>query len=179
MVFVILSLRIDTLVFYFPYVKDGYITLWNILAGGVFILAALTDLLDGYIARRSKLVTSAGKFIDSLADKLLIIIVIVALLGLRLIPVWASALIITREFLLARLRHVGSINGISTPVSYGGKLTTVFQTTALGFLIFKMPGGTVLIWLATLLTTWTGITAAVPLCKQLSEKWKKDIVGNG
>jgi len=107
---------------------------------------------------------------EKFIDKILVIIVMVALFGLQLIPAWAVAVVITREFVVARMRQLASANGILTPGSYGGKLTTVFQIMALGFLIFKIPGGMILIWAAILLTVWTGITTLVLLYRQLSKK---------
>jgi CDP-diacylglycerol--glycerol-3-phosphate 3-phosphatidyltransferase len=140
------------------------------LAAGVFIVAALTDSLDGYIARRHKLVTTLGKFIDPLADKVLVIAAMVALVELQRIPAWIVVVIITREFVVTGLRLVASAEGVVIAASRGGKIKTVFQIIALSLLILKLPGGMALMWVATFLTVWSGMEYLIGGAKMLIEE---------
>ena len=129
----------------------------DILAGAVFVVAALTDSFDGYIARRHRLVTTLGKFIDPLADKVLVIAAMIALVELHRIPAWIVLVIITREFVVTGLRLVAAAEGVVIAASRGGKIKTVFQIVALTMLILKIPGGMVLMWIAMALTVWSGM----------------------
>ena len=129
----------------------------DVLAGAVFIIAAITDSLDGYIARKHRLVTTLGKFIDPLADKVLVIAAMIALVDLHRVPAWIVLVIITREFVVTGLRLVAAAEGVVIAASKGGKIKTVFQIIALSMLILQVPGGTLLIWIAMLLTVWSGM----------------------
>ncbi|NLL36108.1 MAG: CDP-diacylglycerol--glycerol-3-phosphate 3-phosphatidyltransferase [Fretibacterium sp.] len=129
----------------------------DILAGGVFIVAAITDSLDGYIARKRRLVTNLGKFIDPLADKVLVIAAMLALVELHRIPSWIVLVIITREFVVTGLRLVAAAEGVVIAASKGGKLKTVLQIVALTLLILKVPGGMIVMWAAMILTVWSGM----------------------
>jgi len=139
----------------------------NLLAGGAFALAMLTDLLDGLIARRRGLVTRFGRFIDPLADKVLVLASIIALLGQQRIPAWIAAAIVLREFVVARIRLAAAAEGLETPVSRGGKVCTVLQMAAVLLLILGLPGGTAAIHAAALLTAWTGIAVVADLCLRM------------
>ena len=156
LVLLFLSLRIDR-VPYLPDLGEGRMTWGDLLAGGVFIVAALTDSLDGYIARKHKLVTTMGKFIDPLADKVLVIAAMVALVELQRVPAWMVVVIITREFVVTGLRLVASAEGVVIAASPRGKIKTVFQIVAISLLIFRLPGGIALMWLAMFLTVWSGM----------------------
>ena len=129
----------------------------DLLAGLVFVIAALTDSLDGYIARKHRLVTNMGKFIDPLADKVLVIAAMIALVELHRIPAWIVLVIITREFVVTGLRLVAAAEGIVIAASRGGKLKTVLQVVALTMLILRAPGGMLLMWAAMILTVWSGM----------------------
>ena len=129
----------------------------DLLAGLVFVIAALTDSLDGYIARKHRLVTNMGKFIDPLADKVLVIAAMIALVDLHRIPAWIVLVIITREFVVTGLRLVAAAEGIVIAASRGGKLKTVLQVVALTMLILRAPGGMLLMWAAMILTVWSGM----------------------
>ena len=141
LVLLFLSLRISTPVPYMPDMGEGSPTWGDFLAGGVFIVAAITDSLDGYIARKHKLVTTLGKFIDPLADKVLVIAAMVALVELQRIPAWIVVVIITREFVVTGLRLGASAEGVVIAASRGGKVKTVFQIVAISLLILNLPGG--------------------------------------
>jgi CDP-diacylglycerol--glycerol-3-phosphate 3-phosphatidyltransferase len=99
----------------------------DIAAAAVFILAAATDKLDGYVARRNKQVTTLGQFLDPLADKLLIAAALIALVSQGRIAAWVAMLIIGREIAVSVLRIVGVSQGVSIPADKYGKLKTVLQ----------------------------------------------------
>jgi CDP-diacylglycerol--glycerol-3-phosphate 3-phosphatidyltransferase len=99
----------------------------DIAAAAVFILAAATDKLDGYVARRNKQITTLGQFLDPLADKLLIAAALIALVSQGRIAGWVAMLIIGREIAVSVLRIVGVSQGVSIPADKYGKLKTVLQ----------------------------------------------------
>jgi CDP-diacylglycerol---glycerol-3-phosphate 3-phosphatidyltransferase len=103
------------------------ITYSEIIATFVFILAASTDGLDGYIARKNKLVTNLGKFLDPLADKLLITAVLISLVEMQRLDAWVAILIVSREFAVTGLRLVAAAEGQIIAASKLGKIKTVIQ----------------------------------------------------
>ncbi|MDR2175988.1 MAG: CDP-diacylglycerol--glycerol-3-phosphate 3-phosphatidyltransferase [Synergistaceae bacterium] len=170
LVLLFLSLGISSPVpFLSDLLEDGP-TWGDLLAGGVFITAAITDSLDGYIARKHKLVTTLGKFIDPLADKVLVIAAMVALVELQRIPAWIVVVIITREFVVTGLRLVAAAESVVISASRGGKLKTVFQVAALSLLILKLPGGMTLMWAAMFLTVWSGMEYLIDGARMLMEE---------
>ncbi len=129
----------------------------DILAGVVFILAALTDTADGYIARKKGMVTNLGKFIDPLADKILVIAALISLVELQRLPAWIVVVIISRDFIVTGVRMAAAAEGIVIAASKGGKVKTVSQIIAICLLIFNLPGGMAAMWLALFLTVWSGM----------------------
>ena len=129
---------------------------WISLA--IFIVASLTDLLDGHIARKHNLVTNFGKFMDPLADKLLVCSAMICLVELGRIPAWIVIVIISREFIISGFRLIASDNGRVIAASYWGKFKTTFQMLMVIVLILdiQMPFfqilGTVLTYVALILT---------------------------
>ena len=99
----------------------------DIAAAAVFILAAATDKLDGYVARRNKQITTLGQFLDPLADKLLIAAALIALVSQGRIAAWVAMVIIGREIAVSVLRIIGVSQGVSIPADKYGKLKTVLQ----------------------------------------------------
>ncbi|MCR5755298.1 MAG: CDP-diacylglycerol--glycerol-3-phosphate 3-phosphatidyltransferase [Acetatifactor sp.] len=99
----------------------------NLAALGIFIVASLTDLLDGKIARKYNLITNFGKFMDPLADKLLVCSALIALTEMGRIPAWVVIIIISREFVISGFRLIASDNGVVIAASYWGKFKTTFQ----------------------------------------------------
>jgi CDP-diacylglycerol--glycerol-3-phosphate 3-phosphatidyltransferase len=117
---------------------------WYILGLVTFILAAISDWLDGYLARKMGLVTSLGKLLDPLADKVLVAVAFVFFSADGLCPVWVTSLIIAREFLVTGLRQVAVEKGIVIAADHLGKWKTTFQLsygiTCLVWLIFDATG---------------------------------------
>lgn len=97
------------------------------IAVGIFIVASLTDMLDGKIARKYDLVTDFGKFMDPLADKLLVCSAMICLIELDKLPAWIVVIIISREFIISGFRLIASDNQVVIAASYWGKFKTVFQ----------------------------------------------------
>ena len=123
----------------------------------IFCVASLTDMLDGKIARKYNLVTNFGKFMDPLADKLLVCTALICLTSMNRLNVIVVLVIIAREFIISGFRLVASDNGIVIAASYWGKFKTVSQMALIIVLIMDLGGvwnvvGTVLIWVALLLT---------------------------
>lgn len=108
------------------------------IAVGIFAIASLTDLLDGKIARKYNLVTDFGKFMDPLADKLLVCSAMIALIELNRIPAWIVIVIIAREFIISGFRLVAADNGIVIAASYWGKFKTTFQMLMVILLIMNL-----------------------------------------
>lgn len=112
----------------------------NIIALAVFIIASLTDLADGKIARKYNMVTNFGKFMDPLADKLLVCSALIALTELKRIPAWIVIIIIAREFIISGFRLVASDNGVVIAASYWGKFKTTFQMVMVCLMLINVPG---------------------------------------
>ena len=130
---------------------DKYIAL------AIFIIASLTDTLDGYLARKNHQVTNFGKFMDPLADKLLVSAAMICLIELGKIPSWVVIVIISREFIISGFRLVASDNGIVIAASWWGKIKTVSQIIMIVLLIADLGESfavleTVFIYLALVLT---------------------------
>lgn len=132
---------------------------WIALA--IFIIASLTDMLDGKIARKYNLVTNFGKFMDPLADKLLVCAALIVLVEMERIPSWIVILIISREFIISGFRLIASDNGVVIAASYWGKFKTTFQMVMICMMIVEdMPfwgawftvATDIIMWIALALT---------------------------
>ena len=110
---------------------------WIALA--IFIIASLTDLLDGKIARKYNLITDFGKFMDPLADKLLVCSAMICLVSLGRIPAWIVIVIIAREFIISGFRLIAADNGRVIAASYWGKFKTTFQMVMVILMIADIP----------------------------------------
>lgn len=132
------------------------VNIGDLLAGLVFIVASVTDAADGYVARKHGLVTNLGKFIDPLADKIMVVAALVALVELQRVPAWAVVIIVAREFTVTGLRMIAASEGIVIAASTGGKLKTVMQIIAIILLIFNIRHGMWAMWAAVILTVWSG-----------------------
>ena len=128
----------------------------NWIALAIFIAASLTDLLDGKIARKYNLVTNFGKFMDPLADNLLVCSALICLVELSRIPSWMVVIIIAREFTISGFRLIAADNGVVIAASYWGKFKTTFQMIAVCLMIANIPVlsllTTVITWIAVILT---------------------------
>ena len=126
------------------------------VAAAIFIIASLTDMLDGKIARKYNLVTNFGKFMDPLADKLLVCSALICLVELKELPAWMVIVIISREVIISGFRLVASDNGVVIAASYWGKFKTTFQMIAVVLLIVGIPAlsmvTTAVVWIALVLT---------------------------
>jgi CDP-diacylglycerol--glycerol-3-phosphate 3-phosphatidyltransferase len=135
-----------------------------VVAAAVFVLASLTDMVDGIVARRQNMVTNFGKFLDPLADKLLIGSVLIMLADLHWVPAWIVVVIVCRELTVTGLRAAAMEQGMVLAADRFGKLKTILQTVALIPLILHFPlfgldpeglGG-VLLYLALFMTVFSG-----------------------
>ena len=134
------------------------ISLGDLLAGIVFIIASLTDAADGYIARKRGIVTNLGKFIDPLADKILVVAALISLVELQRLPAWMVVIIVSREFIVSGVRMVAASDGIIIAASKGGKIKTVTQIVAICLMIFNVPYIAIpAMWLAMILTVSSGM----------------------
>ncbi len=122
----------------------------------IFIVASLTDLLDGKIARKYNLVTNFGKFMDPLADKLLVCSALICLVEMAKLPAWMVIIIIAREFIISGFRLIASDNGVVIAASYWGKFKTTFQMVMICLLIADIAAiqtiTNVITWAALILT---------------------------
>lgn len=134
---------------------EGY---GNYIAVAIFIIASFTDFLDGYLARKHNLVTNFGKFMDPLADKLLVCSALICLVETGQLPSWVVVIIISREFIISGFRLIASDNGVVIAASYWGKFKTVSQMFMVITLILNFPNpifqtlGTILIYVALALS---------------------------
>lgn len=151
----------------------------NILACVVFVVACLSDFLDGYLARKLKLVTNFGKFMDPIADKLLVCSALICFVDLKYMPSWIVIIIIAREFIINGFRLIASDNGVVIAASYWGKFKTTFQMIACILLILQLPFGwadvaeQIFIYLALAFTVISLVDYLWKNRKVLSEKKEK------
>jgi CDP-diacylglycerol---glycerol-3-phosphate 3-phosphatidyltransferase len=144
-------------------------------AAAVFALAAVTDWLDGYLARRMGIVTVFGKFLDPIADKLIVMAALIMILPFGRVPAWMVLVILGREIIITGLRGIASSEGIVISASDLGKFKTIFQIVAIIALLLHYNYnwffgiqhsllqvnmhniGMFYLWIATLLTVWSGV----------------------
>ena len=128
----------------------------NYFAAFIFVLASATDFFDGYIAREFDQITVMGKILDPLADKMLTLAGFLGLMMQGVASPWAIYLIITRELFITGLRVSAISENIDISASWMGKVKTVVQMVAIGFLLMHWPGGALLLWIAVGLTLYSG-----------------------
>lgn len=151
----------------FPHIRieQFSITYNQIIAALIFIVAASTDSLDGYIARKRKLVTNLGKLLDPLADKLLVSAVLVSMVEMDKLGAWIVIVIISREFAVTGLRQIALLEGIVMAASKWGKWKTAAQITAIialllnnfPFAFINFPFDVITSWIAAIITVYSGI----------------------
>lgn len=128
----------------------------------IFLIASVTDFFDGYIARAWNQITTLGKILDPLADKMLMLAGFLGLMLLDRASAWAIYLILSREFFITGLRVVAISENRDVSASFMGKVKTVFQMIAIGFLIMNWRGetffylGEILLWISVILTLYSG-----------------------
>jgi len=155
-------------------------------AAVVFALASITDWLDGYLARRMGIVTVFGKFLDPIADKLIVMAALIMILPFNRVPGWMVLVILGREIIITGLRGIASSEGIVIPASELGKFKTIFQIVAILGLVLHYDYnwffgiahplttvnmhnvGMFYLWIATLLTIWSGVDYLVRFVKVIS-----------
>ncbi|MFZ2178138.1 MAG: CDP-diacylglycerol--glycerol-3-phosphate 3-phosphatidyltransferase [Rhodococcus sp. (in: high G+C Gram-positive bacteria)] len=147
------------------FVGDGHSTTWRLVATGVFAVAAVTDRIDGQLARKYGLVTDFGKLADPIADKALIGAALVGLSILGDLPWWVTVVIAVRELGITLLRFAVLRHGV-IPAGRGGKLKTLVQTFAIGVYLLPLPEGfevvgAILMGVAVFLTVATGLDYVV------------------
>ncbi|MFB4211189.1 CDP-diacylglycerol--glycerol-3-phosphate 3-phosphatidyltransferase [Shouchella sp. JSM 1781072] len=136
-----------------------------LIAAFIFIIAAGTDWLDGYYARKLNLITSFGKFIDPLADKLLVTAALIGLVEVQFIPAWIAIVIISREFIVTGIRLVAAAEGDVIAASNLGKWKTLTQMIAIiatllhniPFSALSFPFADLMLYVAAILTIWSGV----------------------
>ena len=134
------------------------------IAGIIFIVASLTDALDGFIARKYDLISNFGKLMDPLADKILVLSALVCLVELGHIQGWMAIVMLAREFLITGLRSVAVSEGVVIAADFSGKLKTVLQMVAIIAILFQnqpfegmgFPMAAVLLWAALVMTVYSG-----------------------
>lgn len=131
----------------------------NVIGVVIFVFAALTDWLDGYIARKHNLVTNFGKFMDPIADKLLVIPAYILMVGQGRVPAWMCIVFVAREFIISGLRLVAAEQGVVIAAGKLGKAKTVFQMLSVLLLTLWMPAlrpvELALLWIALILSVWS------------------------
>ena len=137
--------------------KPAYMLLAEYAAAALFIIASLTDMLDGKIARKYNLVTNFGKFMDPLADKLLVCSALICLIELGQLPSWMVIIIVSREFIISGFRLIAAEQGIVIAASYWGKFKTTFQMIAVILMIVDLP----VLHILTVACTWIALVLTV------------------
>ena len=136
------------------------------IAGVIFIAASLTDTLDGYLARKNNQITVFGKFMDPLADKLLVLSALICLEQIGDVPGWMVIIILGREFIITGMRQVAAAQGIVIAAGTTGKIKTITQMIAIPLLLlnnwpfsllsFNLPMDTIFLWIALVMTVVSG-----------------------
>jgi len=156
-------LRIGVIpVLFFPLTAPG--EMWSFIIALIFICAAVTDLLDGYIARKYQIVTTMGKFLDPVADKIIVNTAMILMIPIGRIPAWVVAIIIIRDFVVDGMRSIASSEGLVIDASGLGKQKTLCQIIAVSALMIHYPlfgldahaVGIVVLYVALFLTLYSG-----------------------
>jgi len=140
------------------FTENGFHISWNYYTASLlFVLASATDFFDGYIARQWNQMTMLGAILDPLADKMLTLAAFLGLMMTGEASAWAIYIIIVRELFITGIRTVAVSEGISVKASWAGKVKTVAQMIAIGFLLMHWPLGNELLWIAVVLTVYSGL----------------------
>ena len=179
----LLMIPVVVLALYFlqhPQQGTGTIPTWALghMATWVFVAASITDWLDGWIARKRNIVTVFGSFLDPIADKFLVVSALIMLAAMGQVHSVIVIVLVLREMYMTSLRLLAMGEGVSVPVSQGGKWKTGFQMTAIPMLMVGYPWlgvpwyeiGTVCIWIAGVLSLWSAISYSIDLIRALRAK---------
>ena len=150
------------------YLSQGQAGLWMYLSLAIFIIASLTDFLDGYIARHYNQTTDFGKFLDPLADKLLTVAAMAMFCEWGIFPAWALMVILTREFAVSGLRMVASQKGSVIAAGWSGKVKTASTMVGLCAMM-ALPGINVLNWVVIIMIVATTLYSGV---EYFIQNWK-------
>jgi CDP-diacylglycerol---glycerol-3-phosphate 3-phosphatidyltransferase len=148
----------------FEFRAGGVLVAHEFLALAIFLTAAATDLLDGYLARRWGQITTVGTLLDPIADKLLISAALVSLVQVHALPGWMAILIIGREFAISGLRSIAAAEGYVIKASELGKTKLVFQVFAISLVMLAVrwrewaTAATISMWIVVLLTMWSAVS---------------------
>jgi CDP-diacylglycerol--glycerol-3-phosphate 3-phosphatidyltransferase len=153
------------------FTNNGWHVSWSYYFSAlVFVIASVTDFFDGYIARQWDQKTLLGAILDPLADKMLIIAAFLGLMMSGDASAWAVYIIIIRELFITGLRTIAVGEGIDVAASMAGKVKTVAQMFAIGFLLMHWDGGSELLWFSVALTLYSGIEYVIGFAKELKGK---------
>lgn len=140
----------------------------NYIATVVFVIACISDAVDGHLARKNNLVTNFGKFMDPLADKLLVCSALICFVELNLMPAWMVIVIIAREFIISGFRTVAADSGVVIAASYWGKFKTIVQMIVCIMLIVRLPFS----WMRILEEIFMWLALALTLISLFEYLWK-------
>lgn len=153
------------------FTDHGYHISWSYYTAALlFVIASVTDFFDGYIARELDQITIVGQILDPLADKMLTLAAFLGLMMSGEASAWAIYLIIVRELFITSLRTLSISIGIDVSASLMGKIKTVIQMIAIGFLLMHWQGGGYLLWVAVAITLYSGGEYLVGFSKAYKEK---------
>ena len=167
-------MRISVVPFLFILLSDPG-EFWSLVIAGLFVVASITDFFDGYIARKYHMITTMGKFLDPIADKIIVNTAMILMIPIGRIPAWIVAITIIRDLIVDVIRSIASSEGIYIQASILGKQKTVTQIIAVTALmihysIFGINAhivGTVVLYIALFLTIYSGIDYFIKLYKSV------------
>lgn len=149
----------------------GFHASWvNYFVGLIFVIASITDFFDGFIARQLDQKTDLGAILDPLADKMLTLAAFFGLMMMGVASVWAIYIIIVRELFISGLRTSAVQIGLDVSASWAGKVKTVVQMVAIGFLLMDWIFAQELLWLAVILTVYSGVEYLLAYIKGLKNR---------
>lgn len=153
------------------FTDNGWHISWSYYTAALlFVIASVTDFFDGYIARELDQITMVGQILDPLADKMLTLAAFLGLMVSGEASAWAIYIIIVRELFITGLRTLSLSEGIDISASWAGKIKTVAQMIAIGFLLMHWPFGNALLWIAVALTVYSGAEYLVGFAKAYRSK---------
>ncbi|MCI4406378.1 MAG: CDP-diacylglycerol--glycerol-3-phosphate 3-phosphatidyltransferase [Sulfuricurvum sp.] len=153
------------------FTEAGWHVSWSYyFAALLFVIASATDFFDGYVARELGQITIVGKILDPLADKMLTLAAFLGLMMSGAASAWAIYIIIVRELFITGLRTLSVSEGIDVSASMTGKVKTVMQMIAIGFLLMHWPLGEALLWVAVALTVYSGVEYLIGFSKAYKGK---------